>query len=129
MRLKKLINKHVNTGESVMITDEFKSYDKLHRIIEHISVDHKRLSSYKGVNTSSIESFWAIVKRGIFGQYHQVSAKQLQNYIAEFVFKCNNRKEDDKFMTLLVNSLNRPETNEPINPEKLLYLFMKAQSI
>lgn len=129
MRLKKLINKHVNTGESVMKTDEFKRYDKLHRIIEHISVDHKRLSSYKGVNTSSIESFWAIVKRGIIGQYHQVSAKQLQKYIAEFVFKCNNRKEDDKFMTLLVNSLKRPETNEPINPEKLLYLFMKAQSI
>lgn len=107
--LKKLVKKHVDTDESVMVTDEFKSYSKFQRIIEHISVDHKRLYSYKGVNTNSIESFWAIVKRGIIGQYHQVSPKHLPNYIAEFVFKYNNRKEDDMFMTVVINSMKTPE--------------------
>jgi hypothetical protein len=67
--------------------------------------------SYKGVNTNSIESFWAIVKRGIIGQYHQVSVKYLPNYIAEFVFKYNNRKVDDMFKTLVQFSMKTASTN------------------
>jgi hypothetical protein len=61
--------------------------------------------SYKGVNTNSIESFWAIMKRGIMGQYHHVSEKRLPEYVAEFVFKYNNRKVDIMFDKLIVNSM------------------------
>lgn len=103
--LKGLVKKHVDEEDSVMITDEMRSYDNFHKIIEHISIDHQRLYSYKGVNTNSIESFWAIIKRGIIGQYHQVSKKHLPKYIAEFVFKYNNRNDDDMFETLLRKSL------------------------
>lgn len=103
--LKKLVNKYVDNSESVIITDEYKAYNKFSQIIEHIKVDHQQMYSYKGVNTNSIESFWAIVKRGIIGQYHQVSLKYLPNYIAEFVFKYNNRKVDDMFETLVKNSM------------------------
>ena len=74
--------------------------------MEYIAIDHKRMYSYKGVNTNSIESFWAIIKRGIIGQYHKVSLKHLPEYIAEFVFKYNNRKDDDiMFETLVKNAL------------------------
>ena len=52
--------------------------------------------SYKGLNTNSIESFWAIVKRGIIGQYHSLSDRYLPNYIDEFCFKYNNCKFDDE---------------------------------
>jgi len=68
-------------------------------------LDAVKLYSYRGVNTNSIESFWAIVKRGIIGQYHQVSARHLPKYIAEFVFKYNNRVKDDMFQTLVKNSM------------------------
>ncbi|MDD5358533.1 MAG: IS1595 family transposase [Candidatus Nanoarchaeia archaeon] len=103
--LKKLVNKYVDKEDSVMITDEYKGYNKFNNIIEHIRIDHERLYSYKGVNTNSIESFWAIVKRGIIGQYHQVSLQYLPKYIAEFVFKYNNRNNDDMFETLVKNSM------------------------
>lgn len=63
--------------------------------------------SYKGVNTNSIESFWAIIKRGIIGQYHKVSTKHLPNYIAEFVFKYNNRKEGEEMFETLVRNAFR----------------------
>lgn len=99
--LKRLVNKYVDKSESLIITDEYKGCKKFEQIIEHISIDHQKLYSYKGVNTNSIESFWAIVKRGIIGQYHQVSLKYLPNYVAEFVFKYNNRKKDDMFETLV----------------------------
>jgi len=61
--------------------------------------------SYRGINTNTIESFWAIIERGITGQCHQVSPKYLPNYVAEFVFKFNNRKKDDMFETLVKNSM------------------------
>ncbi len=61
--------------------------------------------SYRGINTNTIESFWAIVERGIMGQYHHVSAKHLPKYVAEFVFKFNNRNKDDMFETLIKNSM------------------------
>jgi transposase-like protein len=109
--LKRLVKKYVDTEDAVMITDEYKAYNKFSNIIEHIKIDHEKLYSYKGVNTNSIESFWAIVKRGIIGQYHQVSLKYLPNYVAEFVFKYNNRKNDDMFETLVKNSMKPVLTN------------------
>jgi hypothetical protein len=45
------------------------------------------------LNTNRIESFWAIVKRGVYGIYHSVSEKHLQKYIDEFSFRYNNRHD------------------------------------
>ena len=44
-----------------------------------------------------IESFWALLKRGIIGTYHNVSKKYLPLYLAEFQFRFNNRQEADIF--------------------------------
>jgi len=109
--LKQMVQKAVEEENSVLITDEFKSYHQMSKIIDRLSIEHKKkVYSYKGVNTNTIESFWAIIKRGLVGQFHHVSPKYLPNYIAEFVFKFNNRKDDDMFETLVVNSMkNRDE--------------------
>ncbi len=103
--LKKMVAKYATEEKSVMITDQYKGYSRFKNIIEHIKIDHKKYYSYKGLNTNTIESFWAIIERGIMGQYHQVSPKYLPKYIAEFVFKYNNRKVDDMFETLVRNSM------------------------
>lgn len=103
--LKKMVEKYVVEDESVLVTDAYVGYSRMSKIIDHIAIDHQKLYSYRNVNTNSIESFWAIVKRGIMGQYHKVSARYLPNYIAEFVFKYNNRREDDMFETLVRNSM------------------------
>ena len=34
-------------------------------------------------HTNGIESFWALLKRGYYGTYHQMSAKHPQRYAAE----------------------------------------------
>jgi len=103
--LKAMVQKYVQEDSSVLITDEYSGYNKMSKIIEHVTIDHQRLYSYKGINTNTIESFWAIIKRQIIGQHHQVSVKHLPKYISEVVFKYNNRKEDDMFYTLVVNSM------------------------
>jgi transposase-like protein len=103
--LKDMVRTHVKKSDSVMVTDNYKGYNRFSEIIEHVKIDHQKMWSYKGINTNSIESFWAIVKRGITGQYHQVSAKYLPDYVVEFVFKYNNRHDDDMFETLLKNAV------------------------
>ncbi|MGO9455264.1 MAG: transposase [Candidatus Binataceae bacterium] len=49
------------------------------------------------IHTQSIDSFWALLKRGIIGTYHHVSKKYLPLYLNEFQFRFNNRKEADIF--------------------------------
>lgn len=45
-------------------------------------------------HTNGIESFWATLKRGYYGIYHQMSAKHLQRYVNEFVGWHNIRSLD-----------------------------------
>lgn len=101
-----MVKRNIDTENALLITDTYKGYNRIDQIIENIKVDHTKGYSYQGVNTNTIESFWAIVKRGIIGQYHQVSVKHLPKYIAEFVFKYNNRNDDDMFETLVKKAVN-----------------------
>jgi len=103
--IKEMVKEYVEEDKATLVSDQAKYYTKMDKIIDHISINHKKMYSYKGVNTNSIESFWAIMKRGIMGQYHHVSEKRLPEYIAEFVFKYNNRKIDLMFDILIANSM------------------------
>ena len=42
-------------------------------------------------HTQTVESFFAILKRGVFGSFHSVSEQHLQRYVDEFAFRWNNR--------------------------------------
>ncbi|MBL7813536.1 MAG: IS1595 family transposase [Saprospiraceae bacterium] len=121
-KLEALVKKHVDLSDSLLITDTYKGYSKIGKIIEHIKIDHSRLYSYNGVNTNTIESFWAIVERGIIGQYHSTSLKYLPKYIVEFCFKYNNRNFDDMFETLVKASMRVKIPNaiihDPNKPKK-----------
>ena len=64
----------------------------------HESVKHSENEYVRGeIHTNNIESFWALLKRGIIGTYHNVSKKYLPLYLAEFQFRYNNRRESDIF--------------------------------
>jgi len=78
---------------STVYTDEYVSYDKLesqgytHRRINHSA----RVYVSGDIHTQAIEGFWSLVKRGIGGVYHSVSAKYLQTYLDEYSFRYNRR--------------------------------------
>jgi len=64
----------------------------------HMTVDHMQGEYVRGeVHTQTLDSFWALLKRGIIGTYHNVSKKYLPLYLAEFQFRHNNRKNPDIF--------------------------------
>ena len=79
---------------SVVYTDEAKAYEGMpHR--SHWAVKHSAGEYVKRqASTNGIESFWALMKRGLHGTYHQVSVKHLGRYVAEFSGRHNSRPLD-----------------------------------
>jgi transposase-like protein len=97
------VREAVSRKVSLICTDQWKVYDALgigypKRGYRHLSVNHARGQYVVGaVHTNTIEGFWSILKRGVMGSYHRVSAKYLPLYVAEFSFRYNNRLNDDIF--------------------------------
>jgi hypothetical protein len=55
-----------------------------------------------GATTNSIESFFALFKNSVRGAHHSVSAKYLPNYLDEYTFRWNHRKDERPiFWTIL----------------------------
>jgi transposase-like protein len=85
------IHKSVEAGSTIH-TDEFGAYHGLDGLLyKHERVDH-RAGEYvrDGVSTNSIESVWAVMKRGLHGTYHHASPKHLHRYVDEFTFRLND---------------------------------------
>jgi hypothetical protein len=90
-----------------VFTDEWSSYRSLpYSGFVHHSVNHDSGVFVDGnVHTQTIEGFWSLVKNGIRGVYHQVSAKYLQGYLNEYVWRYNHRDDDRAmFLNLILNA-------------------------
>lgn len=95
---------------SKVYTDEWKSYKGLSKKYDHSIVNHSAEQFVDGlVHTNNIESFWALLKRGLTGIYHNVSDKHLEKYLNEFTFRFNNKSLTDgsRFDVCLANSKGR----------------------
>lgn len=104
--LKPIIKEMVAKG-SVVITDEWHGYNGVAKDFNHVVVNHKDNEFVRGAfHTNNIENFWSHLKRGIYGIYHQVSAKHLHRYCDEFAYRYNTRKigTNQKFNYSLENS-------------------------
>ncbi len=84
------IHANVEIGSTVF-SDEAAGYVGLDGLFfRHDSVNHTAGQySENGVSTNSIDSVWAVLKRGVYGVYHQVSKKHLHRYVDEFTFRLN----------------------------------------
>ena len=73
-------------------TDEAADYQGL---LNHEAVKHSVREYVHGqAHTNGIESFWAMLKRGYVGTYHQMSVKHLPRYVGEFAGRHNHRPMD-----------------------------------
>ena len=79
---------------TTIYSDQAQVHKTLHRIgYFHDSVYHSIGEYGRGiVHTNTIEGFWSQLKRSIYGTYHCVSAKYLQLYLNEFVYRYNHRQ-------------------------------------
>jgi transposase-like protein len=101
--------KNVHQGTKLM-TDEHSVYSTMNRLYEHKTIKHILKEYVNGeIHTNTIENFWSILKRGIYGTYHFISAKHVQNYLEEFAFRFNTRQysEAERFDKLISLSNHR----------------------
>ena len=77
---------HFRTDESAVyykIGEDFASHQTVnHSISEYVRGD---------AHTNTVEGYFSIFKRGIYGVYHHVSQQHLKRYLAEFDFRYNER--------------------------------------
>ena len=94
-------------SETMIYTDEYAVYNGLTaRGYGHKRIKHAEKVYVSGdVHTNTIEGFWSLLKNGIRGVYHSVSAKHLQGYLSEYVWRWNHRDEEAAmFLTLLLRA-------------------------
>jgi transposase-like protein len=99
--LKGAIREHVHPSSTIM-TDEWAAYSGIgaefaggHHTVNHGKGEYSR----EGVNTNTAESYFALLKRGIMGSFHHVSAQHLHRYCGEFSFRWDRRKITDSDRT------------------------------
>src|SRR5665213_607008 len=88
--LQNAIYDNVQLGSTLM-TDEAVAYKGLNGVFyKHDTVNHCGGEYSRGtVSTNGIESVWAVLKRSIYGTWHQVSVKHLDRYVSEVSFRLN----------------------------------------
>jgi transposase-like protein len=96
------IQRHVEIG-STIDTDESGVYTGVHFLgFTHGTVNHGAGEySRDGVTTNSIESVFAVLKRGLIGVYHHASPKHLDRYVDEFSFRLNEGNVKNHTLTRL----------------------------
>jgi len=119
--LAKFIKENISEDVEVVMTDEWKGYPKammeagIHGS-KHETVQHTVGVYARGdVTTNGIESAFSLLKRGIVGSWHKVSAKHLPAYLNEMTFRFNRRNSD----TLFLDTLQHMITADPLSYEKL----------
>lgn len=96
--------------DSTVYTDEWGGYNDA----EKSGYQHRRINHSEGVYvvgdvyTNTIEGFWSLVKSGIRGSHHAVSAKYLQGYLNEYAWRYNLRKDSRGMFALLLLRAAQP---------------------
>jgi len=66
-----------------------------HKSVKHAAKEYSRREGENIVSTCAVESFFSLLKRGVVGTFHHVSAQHLPLYLAEFDHRHNCRKMSD----------------------------------
>jgi transposase-like protein len=85
------------SAKAKLMTDEGGQYKNIGKdFAEHGIVTHSAGEYSRGdVTTNTVESSFALLKRGLVGTFHHVSEAHLQRYATEFDFRWNHRKTTD----------------------------------
>jgi len=119
--LAKYIKENVSSDVEVIMTDELPAYPNAIEIAGHAPQKHKTVNHSAKVyvdgdiTTNGIESAFSLLKRGIIGSWHKVSAKHLPAYLEEMTFRFNRRNSK----TLFLETLQHMITADPLSYEKL----------
>ena len=90
--LRTVIARHADRTSHFM-TDEAGAFTQIGwNFASHGTVKHSEDEYVRGlVHTNTVEGFFSILKRGVYGVYQHISEAHLKRYLAEFDFRYSNR--------------------------------------
>ena len=111
--LQRYITENVSADVEVIITDTLQAYksavgDVEHKTVNHMAQEYVRYENGKCITTNTVESAFSLLKRGIMGSWHKISAKHLPAYLAEMEFRFNRRKSPTLFLDTLRHMITAP---------------------
>jgi transposase-like protein len=112
--LAKYIKENISADVDVIVTDEFPAYIPAMiasgiKGTQHETIKHKDRVYVRGdVHTNTVESAFSLLKRGIVGSWHKISAKHLAAYLDEMTFRFNRRKKANLFLDTLRHMVTAP---------------------
>ena len=87
--VRRAIEDNVEPGSEIH-TDELASYNALPGYIRsHVTHGKGMYVGAGNIHVNSVESMWAVSKRGVYGIWHSVSVKHLRRYVNEATFRLN----------------------------------------
>lgn len=104
--IKPIMQAHVEVGTTIQ-TDESAVYHWMHDdfpnhdIVTHARKEYSRRENGRLITSNTVEGYFGLIKRGVYGVYHHIGRSYMQQYLNEFDFRYNNRKTNDSARTLL----------------------------
>lgn len=107
--VKPVVREHLSPDAEKVVTDGDGKYKTFIPREKHIIGVHKKeLPDKNWTSTQTVENAFSLFKRGIVGNYHQLSAEHLDRYLGEFCWRYNRRRMQPwMFDMVLTNLLNR----------------------
>jgi transposase-like protein len=109
--VREILGDNLSEDVEVIITDESAIYPfalNKKQQAKHKTICHKKEYVSGLVHTNTAESSFSLLKRGIMGTWHNVSAKHLQSYLDEMVFRFERRQNPDLFIDTLRHMITAP---------------------
>jgi len=112
--LARYIQENVSQDFDVLMTDDYTPYPPAVKKAKFSADRHKKINHSTGIyavgdiHTNTVENAFSLLKRGIMGSWHKISAKHLASYLDEMTFRFNRRKSDVLFLDTLRHMITAP---------------------
>jgi transposase-like protein len=112
--LAEYIRTNISKNVEFLMTDDLKSYPAARRKAGIDRGKHKTIKHSKGkyvmgyIHTNTVENAFSLLKRGLIGTWHKLSAKHLPAYLNEMAFRFNRRNDLDLFIDTIRHMISTP---------------------
>lgn len=118
--IEQYVRENISTEVDVIVTDDSNIYPKAlnaNPLLGDYRGKHRTINHSSGmyvdglIHTNTVENSFSLLKRGIVGSWHKVSAKHISRYLAEMEFRFNRRHRSDLF----VDTVRHMVTADPLS--------------
>ncbi|CAN5553122.1 IS1595 family transposase [soil metagenome] len=104
--LKPVLDAKLSPDTKQVITDGLSTYQFVIPKEKHVRGNHKEeLRGKDWTQTQTVENAFSLFKRGIIGNYHQLSREHLDRYLGEFCWRYNRRHQQPRLFDMALHNL------------------------